>query len=219
MSLDEYEGKRLLEMYGIDVAHEAVARTSSEVGTIADQLGYPLVMKVLSPDIAHKTDVGGVRLGIQNTEQAHAAYGDIMAAVAAACPTVTPEGVVLQREERRGAELLLSCVDDPLFGPVVAVAFGGVTAEIVADMQQRLLPLSEDEAKSMLRQLRMYPLLNGYRNMAAHDVPSVVAVLRCLSDLAMDLRGEIAEIEINPLILRPGADSGVVAVDCVVKLK
>lgn len=218
-ALDEYEGKRLLEIYGIEVAREAIARNVADAVAIADELGYPLVMKILSPDIVHKTDVGGVRLGIQDAGQVRAAYLDIMTSAAAACPSASLEGVVLQREESRGAELLLSCTDDPLFGPVLSVAFGGVTAELVADMQQRLLPLNVAEAESMLRGLRMYPLLAGYRNMAAHDLRAVAAVLCRLSELAMDLRGEVVELEINPLILRPGAQSGVVAVDCVVKLK
>src|SRR5690606_36113778 len=101
----------------------AIARNVADAVAIADELGYPLVMKILSPDIVHKTDVGGVRLGIQDAGQVRAAYLDIMTSAAAACPSASLEGVVLQREESRGAELLLSCTDDPLFGPVLSVAF------------------------------------------------------------------------------------------------
>ncbi|GAA5233216.1 acetate--CoA ligase family protein [Verticiella sediminum] len=218
-SLDEKEGKEILARYGIPVPAEAAATHPDEAEQLAEDIGYPVVLKVLSPDIVHKSDVGGVKLSLANRAEVRQAYAQIMASVSARLPSADIQGVLVQQQAARGVELLVSCTVDPLFGPVLTVAAGGLQAELIADVAQRLLPISKEEAGELLAELKSYPLLTGYRGAPAANLDAVAELLASMSEMAVELKDDISEIEVNPVIVQPGAAmGGVLAVDCVVRL-
>jgi acyl-CoA synthetase (NDP forming) len=219
VQLDEYDAKRLIKAAGIAVPEETVAGSAAEAAAVAEHLGWPVVMKILSPDIVHKTEIGGVRLGIADRDTASRAYAEILQAAAVSAPSAQIRGVLVQRQQAAGFELLLSCTTDPLFGTVLTVGFGGTAAELFGDVAQRLLPVNQAEAAGMLRELRMYPLLAGYRGAEAADEGAVVKAIVDLSALALAAAHQVREIEINPLIVNRRSVGGAVAVDCVVRLR
>ena len=213
--LDEHEAKRLLAHAGIDVPREIVATSPAQAVQAGQAIGYPVVLKILSPDIAHKTEAGGVRLNVREPEAAEA-YGQILAAAAAHAPDARLEGVLVQRFEQGGAELLISAGRDPVFGPVVTVGMGGTAAELLGDVVQRLGPVDERTAREMIAALRLFPLLDGYRGAEKLDVDAAARAVARLSALVAATPG-IVSIEINPLLVRAG-QQGAVAVDALVAL-
>ncbi|MGD9942841.1 MAG: acetate--CoA ligase family protein [Burkholderiaceae bacterium] len=215
--LSEHEGKQLLAAAGIAVNAGRVATSADEAALAARTLGWPVVMKVSSADIVHKSEAGGVRLGIADADQARLCYREILAAASAAHPAARIDGVLVEPQQAPGIELLLSSRHDPLFGPVISVGLGGTTAELFADVSVRLLPIDETDAREMLHELRMHPLLAGYRGAPPADEDAIVAAMTRLSALTIACSDSIAEIEINPLIAQPRG-GGAAAVDCVVLL-
>jgi succinyl-CoA synthetase beta subunit len=218
IALDEREAKRLLAAYGVPVVREVIAGTPEQAGVLAAEIGFPCVLKVLSPDIAHKTEVGGVRLDIGSPEQAAAAAAEILDAVGRSRPDAKLAGLLLQRQEPPpAAELLIGVTRDPVFGLVMTVGLGGVLTELYQDVAQRLLPVDADTALQMLRELRSWPLLSGYRGRPLADVEAACKAIVAVSDAARALGTALQELEINPLILH-AAGSGAVAVDALVVL-
>ncbi|MBP7565077.1 MAG: acetate--CoA ligase family protein [Burkholderiaceae bacterium] len=218
-SLTEQDGKGLLALYGIDVTADVACGDVDATVQAAVRTGYPVVMKILSPDIAHKTEVGGVRLGLRDAAQVCEAYADMRESVARQAPAARIEGVSIQRQVRPGTELLLGVHRDPLFGPVLTVGFGGVTAELLGDVRHHVLPIDAAQARSLLRQLRMYPLLEGYRGQPGGNVNAVVDAVVRMGGMAMALQDVLEEVEVNPLIAEAGVDAAVIAVDCVCRLR
>ncbi|MGB3070795.1 MAG: acetate--CoA ligase family protein [Ottowia sp.] len=218
-SLTEREGKWLLASKGVAVTQDIVCGDADAAVMAARRTGFPAVLKILSPDIPHKTEVGGVRLGLVNEDQVRAAHDAMRSAVAAAAPGARVEGVVLQRQVHAGIELLVGVHRDPLFGLVLTLGFGGVMAELVDDVQHRLLPVDASDVRSMLERLRTFPLLAGYRNQPGCDIEAVVRAVIAVASLAEELDDQLDEIEINPLIAEVGAEGSAVAVDCVVRLR
>lgn len=218
-SLTEHEGKSLLALYGIGVTADAACGDMEAAVQAAVNTGYPVVMKILSPDIAHKTEVGGVRLGLSDAAQVREAYAAMHESVARQAPDARIDGVSIQRQVRPGTELLLGVHRDPLFGPVLTLGFGGVTAELVGDVRHHVLPIDAAQARSLLQQLRMYPLLEGYRGQPGGNVDAVVDAVVRMADMAMALQDVLEAVEVNPLIVESGTDAAVVAVDCVARLR
>jgi acetyltransferase len=199
----------LLAAYGIPAAAAELAATPAAVRAAAGRLGGPVVLKVVSPDIAHKTDVGGVVLGLATPEAAEAAAGELLRRVRAARPDAAVQGVLVQQTAPPGPELLLGVVRDPQFGPLVVVGFGGIYVEVLRDTAMRLAPVGADEARAMLDELRMAPVLRGVRGQAPVDRDALAETIVRFARLASDWP-ELTEIEVNPLIATAG---GVVAVD------
>ncbi|WP_158215187.1 acetate--CoA ligase family protein [Candidimonas nitroreducens] len=219
-ALNEKEGKEVLALYGVPVPKEGTAAHAQEALRLAESFGYPVVLKVLSPDIVHKSEAGGVRLGLNCAAEVAHAHDDILGSVYRHCPEARIEGVLVQQQAAGGVELLVSCAQDPIFGPVLTLAAGGVAAELISDVVQRVLPISVREAGEMLAELKTYPLLAGFRGAPVANFDAVAETLAGISQLGMELRDDISEIEVNPIIVHPGAASGgLVAVDCVVKLR
>ncbi|MFZ5880733.1 MAG: acetate--CoA ligase family protein [Chloroflexota bacterium] len=199
----------LLAAYSIPSAPVRLARNADEAAAIAGELGFPVVMKIASPDILHKSDVGGVMLNLQDEQQVQVAYTQIMERVRAARPEARIDGVHLQRQIPQGQEVIVGMVRDPQFGPLMMVGSGGVEVEGLRDVAFALAPLSQAEAREMLRKTWAGRKLQGFRNLPPADEDSVIDALVKLSHLALD-NEHIAEIEINPLrVLAQGA----VAVD------
>jgi acetyltransferase len=210
VNLDE-----LLTAYGIQTAPIKLVRDKNEIIAIADELGYPLVMKIASPDILHKSDVGGVLLNLTNAQTLLIAYTQMTERIKSAMPAAQIDGVHLQRQVPEGQEVIIGMVRDPLFGPLMMFGSGGIEVEGLKDVVFALAPLNQAEARSMIRKTWAGRKLKGFRSIPAVDEESVIDVLIKLSHLAMD-HETVDEIEINPLrVLTKGA----VAVDVRVKLR
>jgi acetyltransferase len=208
--LSEAASKALLDAYEIPVTRPLTADSADEAVAVAERIGYPVVLKVHSPDISHKSDVGGVATGIDTPEEVRAAYSRVVASAAERQPEARVAGVTVQpMVSTPGYELLLGARKDPTFGAVIVVGAGGVTAEILGDLSVGLPPLNERLASRMLRPLRVWPLLAGHRGRPAVDLDSLLEVLMRFSHLVADYP-EIDEIEINPLL---ATADGAVALD------
>lgn len=216
--LTEFEGKQLLADYGIPITREALAGNAADAIREAGSIGFPVVMKIQSSDIPHKTEAGGVRVGVPDAKAVASAYDDIVRNAHAHAPAATIDGVLVQEMVFDGVELILGVANDPLFGPAVMVGLGGVFAEVIQDVAFRLAPITRGEADAMLRGLRGFALLDGARGRPKADVAAVVDTLMRLSALAVDLRDDLGELDINPLAVLP-AGKGVRALDALVKPK
>ncbi|HEX9818421.1 MAG TPA: acetate--CoA ligase family protein [Methylomirabilota bacterium] len=194
------EGAPLLEAYGIDAVPARLARSPDEAAAIARAFGTPVAIKIVSPDIAHKTDVGGVVLGLASPEDVAAASARMLDQVARRRPAARLDGVLVQAMAGGdAAELLVGMVRDPQFGPLVVVGFGGIFVEILGDTATRLAPVDPAEARAMLDELRMAPALRGARGRTAVDLDALAGVVTRFSHIAHDVP-DLAELEINPLL-------------------
>jgi acyl-CoA synthetase (NDP forming) len=193
------EAAPLLEAYGIPVVPSRRARTPAEAEDAARAFGGAVALKILSPDIAHKSDVAGVALDVP-AARAAAVTVDMLARVGAAKPAARLDGVLVQPMAKRdGVELLVGMVRDPQFGPLVMVGFGGIFVEILGDVATRLAPIDRGEARTMLEELRMAPALHGARGRPPVDLDRLTDVMTRFSALAADVP-ELLELEINPLL-------------------
>jgi acetyltransferase len=209
--LSESDSKGLLEAYGIPVTQAHEVRSADEAAAVAAKIGYPVVLKVLSPQITHKSDVGGVALNIRNEEGLRTAFEDIVRSARAKAPAAQVDGVTVQRmvDRRDGVELITGMKKDATFGAVLMVGAGGVTAELYRDRALGLPPLNERLARRMLESLKSWPLLTGYRGKPLVTIDRLVETLIRLSYLVAQ-NPEIGELDVNPLLVTPG---DVVALD------
>ena len=215
-SFNEASAKALLGEAGIAAPKERVVSRAGDVAAAAAALRFPVALKILSPDILHKTEVGGVALGIGTVAEAAVAAGAMLERVRAAMPEARIDGVLLSEMVGEGVELIVGTRRDPLFGPLVMVGLGGVTAELFQDVSIRLAPVGDDEALEMLRELRAFPLLDGWRGGAKADVAAAAGVVSALSALAAANADCVETIEINPLRVL-AAGRGAVALDAVIE--
>jgi acetyltransferase len=199
----------LLQAYGLRVAAGRLATTPEAAALAAQTIGFPVALKVVSPDITHKTDVGGVSLGLGSGPAVIEAMAAMLERVRRARPEARLRGVLVQPMVAPGRELLLGAVRDPQFGPLIVVGFGGVYVETLKDTSARLAPVSAHEAAVMLDELRLAPLLGAVRGQPAVDRESLTDTISRFSAVAVDVP-ELTEIEINPLVASP---EGVIAVD------
>ena len=200
--LGEVTSKELLAAYGVPVVSTFVAHSASEAAEIADGMQYPVVLKILSPDISHKTDAGGVALNLANGPAVRLAYDQMMQAVHSRFPRARIEGVAIQRmiSAARGIEVLLGMTRDPGFGPVILLGAGGITTELQRDSALELPPMDDHRIDVMLRSLRLYPLLEGYRGRPGVNLPRLREVVAKFIQMIEDLPG-IATAEMNPLLV------------------
>jgi acetyltransferase len=204
--LSEVESKRLLQAYGIPVTETFVARSADEAAERAEQVGYPVVLKVHSPQITHKTDVGGVKLNLANPADVRQAFEQIMSTAHSRRPEAHLEGVSVQpmADLKQGIELILGMKKDPTVGPVLMIGAGGVTAELFHDRALGLPPLNERLAYRMLQGLRSWPLLQGYRGKPPVNLDQLIELLLRFSHLVA-WHPELKEFDINPLLVTPQA--------------
>ncbi len=201
--LTEQSSKRVLAAYGLPVTREQLAGSAAEAVAIAGRFEGTVALKIQSPDILHKTEAGGVRLGLRQPADIAAAFEQIVASAHAYAPTARIEGVLVQEMVPPGIEIMLGVTRDPIFGPVVSVALGGIFVEVLADIVHHLAPLSLDDAHAMLRQLKGARLLDGVRGKPPADTAGLADAIVRLSWLAHDLADDIAEIDLNPVIVGP----------------
>jgi acyl-CoA synthetase (NDP forming) len=198
--MDEHEAKQLLARFGVPVCEEKPADTAEQAACHANAMGYPVVLKVLSPDIAHKTEAGGVRLGLADEEAVRHACHEVLENVSRSAPGARVNGVLVQRMESGVCELIVGVTRDPVFGLAMTVGLGGVFTEIFRDASHRLLPVDARIAHDMLRELRGYRLLMGYRTGACADLAAVCRAIAAVSRAALAMPADVTDIEINPLL-------------------
>jgi len=208
--LPEAQAFQVLEAYGLPVLGTDVAATADEAAAAAARAGFPAVMKVNSPDVVHKLDVGGVMLDIATGEEAHAAFESIVAAVGKAHPEARVDGVTVRRMIPAGQEVILGCRRDPVFGPVIMFGLGGSFVEVFRDVSFRAAPVDEHAVHTMVREVQSFPLLSGARGRAPCDVAAVETCIKRLAQLAVDLP-EVAELDMNPVIVQEDGEGAFVA--------
>ncbi|MBN2017925.1 MAG: bifunctional acetate--CoA ligase family protein/GNAT family N-acetyltransferase [Candidatus Cloacimonetes bacterium] len=195
--MTEFEAKQLLDYYGIPVIKNGLAKTENEAIKLAEKIGYPVVMKIASPDILHKTDVGGVILNIVNKEEAKKAYNKIMKSSKEQAPDADIRGVFVEQMLKRKYELIIGCKKDPIFGPTIVFGMGGVAVEVFKDTTIGLPPLNMALAMRIIEDTKIYKLIKGYRGMPGADIPSIQFLLYKFAYMIMDFP-QIKEVDINP---------------------
>ena len=213
----EDDAKSILASYGLEVPRHALARSADEAEKRAAEIGFPLVMKVVSPQILHKTDVGGVRVGIAGAAEARAAFSEMHGRLSKK-KGVDVKGILLESmvSGEGGVEMIVGLQNDPQFGPVIMAGMGGTLTEVMRDVSFRMLPITEKDARSMLEELRGYRLLAGFRGSKPADVPALVDALVGMGRLGMDRASHFDSIDFNPVLVRP---KGCVVLDAKIILK
>jgi acyl-CoA synthetase (NDP forming) len=202
--LNEVDSKQLLESGGIRTAGARLARTREEAAAIAAEAGLPAVLKVVSDDVAHKSDVGGVRLDLNSLDEVKQAYDQIVQAVTDRQPDARIDGVSVQRMAETGLEVIIGMNRDPQFGPVMMFGLGGVMVEVLKDVAFRLIPLERVDASEMLDEIKGSALLDGYRGRPAVSRESLVDLLMQVSAF-IEAHPEIHELDLNPVFAYPDA--------------
>ncbi|WP_319506682.1 acetate--CoA ligase family protein [uncultured Methanolobus sp.] len=205
------ESMDILKAYDIPVVDSRIAKTLPEAIKAAEDMGYPVVMKILSPEISHKTDVGGIRLNLKHADDVERAYNSMMSDVRHYMPDATVTGVQLQKMISGGKEVIIGMDRDPQFGPLLMFGLGGTYVEFLKDVSFAVAPITVAEAKHMVSSIKTYPLIAGVRGETASDIDSIVQTLLKVSQLVTDFP-EILEFEINPLMVMPEGE-GCVAMD------
>lgn len=219
-SLSEHRSKEILAAYGVPTSRDVLCTSAAEAVRAAAEIGYPVVMKPSSPDLAHKSELGLVKVGLTSAGEVRACFSELNELVADRSPRADLEGTLVCEMITGGVETVVGISRDELFGPTVMVGLGGVSVEVFKDVSFRVPPFDADEARRMVSELRSFPLLGGFRGRPRSDVAALVRVLMRIQRLALDLSDEIAEVDINPLMVlparRPGGTAGAVALDALV---
>jgi acetyl coenzyme A synthetase (ADP forming)-like protein len=209
VELGEIEARDVMEAYGMRLPQSRLARSPDEAAQIAAEIGYPVVMKISSPDILHKSDIGGVKVGVSDAASARDTFELIEYRARKYSPDARIWGVLVQEMVRKGRELLVGVNRDPQFGPLVAVGMGGIYVEVLKDVAFRLAPISEREVSEQLRSIRTFPLLRGVRGEPQADIAAVEETVLRVSQLVTDFP-EIVEMDINPLVAHNEGEGAVV---------
>lgn len=211
VNLGETEAREVLTAYGLRVPESYLARSAEEAAAQAEKIGFPVVMKIVSPDILHKSDIGGVRVGIRDQQEAQDIFELMLLRVRRYAPEAVIRGVLVQEMIQAGREVIIGSTRDPQFGPLVMFGLGGIYVEVLKDVSFRVAPFGERHARRMIEEIRSAPLLRGARGERSSDVEAIVRGLLTVSQMVTDFP-EIVEMDVNPLkVKEPGA--GAVAVD------
>ncbi len=214
-AMTEWRSKRILDAYGIPVTKEILVQTAEEAVMAASKIGFPVALKIMSPDILHKTDVGGVVLNLHGEDEVSSACQEMLSRVSINSPEARIEGLLVQEMLSPGLEVIVGIKKDPIFGPAVVFGLGGVFVEVLNDTSTRIAPLKEEDALSMIREIKGHALLTGHRGELPRDTDALADVIMRISRLAIELQDAVEEVDINPLILyEKGA--GVVAADALI---
>jgi acyl-CoA synthetase (NDP forming) len=201
-ALLETESKTICTEYGIPVTKFNLAKNEKEVAAQADQIGYPVVLKIVSPDIIHKSDAGGVIVNLKTPAEVAGGYNKIIENVKKYKPDAKIVGVMVQEMAPQSTEVIVGAIKDPQFGQTIMFGLGGIFVELLKDVNFRVAPITAEDAKEMITRLKAYPLLNGYRNTPPADINALVSILLNTSRLVMDYP-EIKELDLNPVMAYP----------------
>lgn len=217
-TLTEYESKKLLARFDIPITEEVLARTREEAIRAAAKLGSDVVLKIQSPVILHKSDIGGVKVGLCGEKAVAEAFDDIIEKAAAHVSDDQVDGVLVQQMVRGGVEVILGIDNTSVFGPTIMFGLGGIFAEIMQDISIRIAPVSRREAMEMIREIKGLPILNGARGRPKADIDALCDALMALSSMAVNLRSTVSEVDINPLFVLPEGQ-GVVVGDALICMR
>lgn len=212
-ALSEFRSKELLTAYGIPVTRDALATSGAEAAKAAKQIGFPVVMKVSSPDLLHKSDLGLVSVGVASLAEVERTYRDLMTRAEKAAPDARIEGVIVSELVLGGVECVVGVSQDDLFGPTIMFGLGGILVEVLKDVTFRVPPFDRSEARRMIGEVQGFPLLTGARGAPKSKLSALTDVIMKVQRLAMDHADSIAELDINPLVVTP---AGAVALDALV---
>jgi acyl-CoA synthetase (NDP forming) len=207
--LTEIESKQVLEEAGVPTAAARLATTAGEAVKAAKESGYPVVLKIVSPDVTHKSDVGGVKLGLDSAEAVTAAFAEIVEAVKKHQPDARIDGVAVQKMARPGIEVIIGMSKDPQFGPVLMFGLGGVLVEVLKDVAFRIVPLEPRDARQMIHEIKGFPVLQGFRGQEPADLEALEKLILKVSAF-VEAHPEIEELDLNPVF---AYKDGAIAVD------
>ena len=196
--LTEIEAKQILSEAGINCTDTRLAATKDEAVAISEQIGYPIVLKISSVDITHKSDAGGVKVNLPNKAAVEEAYDAIMASCTTKHPDADIEGIAVQGMAKVGTEVIIGMTKDPSFGPVLMFGLGGIFVEVLEDVAFRIVPLEKNDASEMIKEIKGRKLLEGYRGQDPADIPFLEDILLKLSKLVNKTEG-LTEIDMNPV--------------------
>lgn len=199
-SLLETEAKTVCMDYGIPVTKFELAKNEAQAVKLAEKIGFPIVLKIVSPDIVHKSDVGGVVVNLRDAKGVREAYQQIMKSIKKHNAKAEIVGILVQEMAPSSTEVIVGAVKDPQFGPAMMFGLGGVFVEVLKDVTFRIAPINEDEAREMISEVKAYPLLKGYRNQPPADIDAIVRILMNASRLVTE-HEEIRELDLNPIIV------------------
>jgi acyl-CoA synthetase (NDP forming) len=214
-NLNEIESKEIIKSAGIPIVEAKLARTKAEAVSLSKKIGFPVVLKIVSSDVVHKSDSGGVRLGLANASQVSKAYSEILSAIRKNYSKAKIEGISVQKMAHPGIEVIIGMTKDEQFGPVLMFGLGGIMVEVLKDVSFRIVPLTKRDANQMIKEIKGYPLLEGYRGQETADIPFLEALMLKVSDF-IDKNPEIKELDLNPVF---AYKDGAVAVDARVILE
>ncbi|MFC2072542.1 acetate--CoA ligase family protein [Chloroflexota bacterium] len=207
--LTEIEAKQLIKQAGVSVIEAELATSREAAISMSQRFGFPVVLKIASSDVVHKSDAGGVKLGLKTSKQVGKAYDDIMKAIIKEYPEAKIEGVSVQKMARPGVEVIIGMSKDAQFGPVLMFGLGGILVEIMKDVSFRIVPLAKRDAREMIREIKGYPLLEGYRGQESVDVANLEELILKVSSF-VEQHPEVKELDLNPIF---AYSDGAVAVD------
>jgi acetyl-CoA synthetase (ADP-forming) len=199
-SLLETEAKKVCLEYGIPITKFELAKSEREACMVAEKIGYPVVLKIVSPDIIHKSDVGGVILNLKDSKAVVHAYGKIVKNVKKHCPKAKIAGVLVQEMAPPATEVIVGATKDPQFGPTMMFGLGGIFVEVLKDVTFKIAPVTKEEAYEMICEVKAYPLLKGYRNTPPADVDAIAKIILNTSRLVTE-HEEIKELDLNPILV------------------
>jgi len=210
----EREAKAVCRHYGIPTPNSELAHDTQEAVKIAEKIGYPVVMKISSIDISHKSDAGGVVVGLDSSSRVREAYDEIIRSSLKFKPEALIDGVLVEKQAPQGVEVIVGAKKDPQFGHVVIVGLGGVSVELFSDFSSRITPFSKREALKMIREMKAYQLLAGWRGTKPKDIPALAEVIMAVSNLVTEY-SLIEEMDLNPVMIY---ERGAVALDSRISL-
>lgn len=196
--LTEFESKKILKQAGIPVVEAKLAKTQTEAVSISQKTGFPVVLKIISPDVTHKSDSGGVRLDLKNVSEVKKAYHEILEALRNQSPDAVIHGISVQKMVRPGTEVIVGTSRDPQFGPVVMFGLGGILVEVLKDVSFRIVPVERRDAHEMIKEIKGYPLLEGYRGKEPANIPALVEMILKISNFVNE-NPLVKELELNPV--------------------
>lgn len=207
--LTEIESKELFKEAKIPVVETKLATSKTEAIELAKKMGFPVVMKIVSPDVVHKSDAGGVKLKIENATQAGKAYSEILANIKKHYPKAKIIGVSVQKMAKQGVEVIIGMTKDAQFGPVIMFGLGGILVEVLKDVSFRIVPLEKRDAAEMITEIKGFPILKGYRGQEPANIPFLEDLIVKVSEF-VDKTPEIKELDLNPVF---AYKDGAIAVD------
>lgn len=196
----EYEAKAVCQEYGIPVTKVKVSKNAEEAAEFSAQIGYPVVLKIVSPDVIHKFDVGGVILDVNSKEEAKNGFNQILENVKKHKPNAQIDGILIQEMAPSSTEVIVGCIKDAQFGPTLMFGFGGTFVEVMKDVSFRIAPIDEADAREMMTEVKAYPILQGCRGQPPADIETLTKILLNVSKLVIDY-AEIRELDLNPIMV------------------